>query len=171
MTVHTGKSEVRIIQNKSFIGPLLPVKMGDTVLKYVTFSDVLDVRIDNKLSWKCQVNKVCKNYSKNIGMIKRLRYLSPRLLEEIYCKTFIPQISYCMLVWGNCSDALFAQLENQHIKAARIIYKVPEKVCDHNVLIMVKWQNLRYIIKEDLHQKCSKLVKILVTIDFQATLQ
>ena len=48
-TAHTGKSEVLIIQNKSFIGPLLPVKMGDTVLKYVTFSDVLGVRIDNKL--------------------------------------------------------------------------------------------------------------------------
>ena len=28
LTVHTGKSKVLIIQNKSFIGPLLPVKMG-----------------------------------------------------------------------------------------------------------------------------------------------
>ena len=99
--------------------------MGDTVLKYVTFSDVLGVRIDNKLSWKCQVNKLCKTYSKKIGMIKRLRYLSPSLLEEIYYKTVIPQISYCMLVWGNCSDALFTQLENQHFRAARIIYMVP----------------------------------------------
>ena len=42
-----------------------------------------------------------------------------------------------MLVWGNCSDALFTQLENQHIRAARIIYKVPEKVCNHNVLMQV----------------------------------
>ena len=69
LTVHTGKSEVLIIQNKSFIGPLLPVRMGDTVLKYVTFSDMLGVRIDNKLSWKCQVNKLCKTYNKKIGMI------------------------------------------------------------------------------------------------------
>ena len=112
LTVHTGKSEVHIIQNKSFIGPLLPVKMGDTVLKYVRLSDVLGVRIDNKLSWKCQVNKLCKIYSKKIGMIKRLRYLSPSLLEEIFYKTVIPQISYCMLVWRNCSDALFTTLYN-----------------------------------------------------------
>ena len=115
------------------------------MLKYVTFSDVLGVRIDNKQSWKCQVNKLCKTYSKKIGMIKRLRYLSPSLLEEIYYKTVIPQISYCMLVWGNCSDALFTQFENQHIRAARIIYMVPEKVCNHNVLRMVKWQNLGYL--------------------------
>ena len=36
-----------------------------------------------------------------------------------------------MLVWGNCSDALFTQLENQHIRTASIIYKVPEEVCNH----------------------------------------
>ena len=45
LTVHTGKSEVLIIQNKSFVGPLRPVKMGDTVLKYVTFSDVSELAI------------------------------------------------------------------------------------------------------------------------------
>ena len=39
-----------------------------------------------------------------------------------------------MSAWGNCSDALFMQLENQHIGVARIIDKVPEKVCNHNVL-------------------------------------
>ena len=38
LTVYTRKGEVLIIQNKSFMGPLLPIKMGATVLKYVTFS-------------------------------------------------------------------------------------------------------------------------------------
>ena len=156
---YTGKSEVLIIQNKSFIGPLLPVKMGDTVLKYVTFSDVLGVRIDNKLSWKCQVNKLYNTYSKKIGMIKSLRYLSPSLLGDIYYKTVMPQISNCMLVWGNCSDALFTQLENQHIRARRIIYKVPEKVCNRNVLRTVKWQNLGYIYKRRLASEMFKIVK------------
>ena len=159
LTVYTGKSEVLIIHNKSFKGPLLPVKMGDTVLKYVTLSDVLGVRIDNKLCWKCQANELCKTYSKKIGMIKRLRYLSPSLLEEIYYKIVIPQISYCMLVWGSCSDALFTQLENEHIRAARIIYKVSEKVCNHNVLRTVKWQNLEYIYKRRLASEMFKIVK------------
>ena len=35
---------------------------------------------------------------------------------------------------GNCSDALITQLENQHIRAARIIYEIPEKICNHDVL-------------------------------------
>ena len=133
--------------------------MGDTVLKYVTFSDVLGVRIDNKLRWKCQVNKLCKTHSKKIGMIKRLRYLSPSLLEEIYYKTVIPQISYCMLAWRNCSDALFTQLENQYTRAAKIIYNVPENVCNHNVLRTVKWQNLGYIYKRRLASEMFKIVK------------
>ena len=64
-----------------------------------------------------------------------------------------------MLVWGNCSETLFTQLENQHIRTARIIYKVSEKVCNHNVLRTVKWQNLGYIYKRRL---ASDMFKILI---------
>ena len=64
-----------------------------------------------------------------------------------------------MLVWGNCSDALFTQLENQHIRAARTIYKIPEKVCTHDVLRTVKWQNLGYIYKRRLASEMFKIVK------------
>ena len=64
-----------------------------------------------------------------------------------------------MLVWGNCSDTLFTQLENQHIRAARIIYKVPEKVCNHDVLRTVKWENLGYIYKRRLAPEMFKIVK------------
>ena len=77
------------------------------------------------------------------------------LLEEIYCKTVIPQISYCILVWGNCSDALFTQLKNQHIRAARVIYKVTEKACVRTV----KWQNLGYIYKRRLASEMFKIVE------------
>ena len=77
-----------------------------------------------------------------------------------------------MLVWGNCSDALFTQLKNQYIRTARIIYKVPEKVCSHNILGTVKWQNLGYTYKRRLASVLFKIVKDpVVTIDFQATLQ
>ena len=31
LTIHTGKSEVMIIQQQPFIGPLLPVKFGDNI--------------------------------------------------------------------------------------------------------------------------------------------
>ena len=88
-------------------------------------------------------------------MIERLRHLFLSLLEEIYCKTVIPQISYCILVWGNCSDALFTQLKNQHIRAARVIYKVTEKVCVRTV----KWQNLGYIYKRRVGSKMFKIVE------------
>ena len=64
-----------------------------------------------------------------------------------------------MLVWGNCSDALFTQLENQHIRAARTVYKIPEKVCTHDVLRTVKWQNLGYIYKRRLASEMFKIVK------------
>ena len=56
-------------------------------------------------------------------------------------------------------DALFTQQENQYIRAARIMYKVPEKVCNHNVLRTVKQQNLGYIYKRRLASEMLKIVK------------
>ena len=64
-----------------------------------------------------------------------------------------------MLAWRNCSDALFTQLENQYTRAAKIIYNVPENVCNHNVLRTVKWQNLGYIYKRRLASEMFKIVK------------
>ena len=54
---------------------------------------------------------------------------------------------------------MFTQLENQHIRAARIIYKVPGKVCNHNVLRTVKWQNLGHIYKRRLASEMFTIVK------------
>jgi hypothetical protein len=36
----------------------------------------------------------------------------------------VPQVTYCVSVWGSFSKSLFDTLESLHIKAARILRKV-----------------------------------------------
>ena len=36
LTIHPAKSEIMIVSNKRFIGPLFPVKLGDNIIKVVT---------------------------------------------------------------------------------------------------------------------------------------
>ena len=51
-----------------------------------------------------------------------MRQLPPKVLEEIYFKSIIPAVIYCILVWGNCSSALLNSLNPIHDRAARLIY-------------------------------------------------
>ena len=57
LTLHSGKSEVMIIQRDQFVGPLLPVTHGGTQIDYTTKTKLVGVVIDNKLTWKDQLEK------------------------------------------------------------------------------------------------------------------
>ena len=73
--------------------------------------------------------------------------LPPKLLEEIYLKTIISQLPYCIAVWGNFAVAMFTEIVRLDIKVARIIHKIPEDILDCNVLDHIKWQDLGYLYK------------------------
>ena len=53
-----------------------------------------------------------------------MKYQPVKTLQEIYFKTIIPSLTFCILIWGNCSTALFSSLESTHSKAAGIIYNL-----------------------------------------------
>ena len=147
LTVHTKKSKVMILQQRRLIGPLLPVKMNQKCLEYVTSEKVLGIKIDEKLSWKEHTDTVVKSMSSKICMLKRLKYLPSKMLEEIYYKTVIPATTYCISVWGSCPEATSKRVEKQHIRAAKVIYRLNKSIKDENVLAAVNWQDLGYIYK------------------------
>ena len=125
--------------------------------------------MDHRLSWREHVNDVIKSLSRQLCVLKSMRYLSSQLLEEIYFKTIIPQITYCIGVWGSCSGSMFAEIERLHVKAGRTIHKIPRNVSDFDVLDLIKWQDLGYLykrrlaievfkVKEDLNNRLSSFV-------------
>ena len=61
-------------------------------------------------------DKLCKSYRKKLGALRRMPRLSPKELEEIYFKTVVSGVSYCIPVWGGCTAPLFNKLEDIHSK-------------------------------------------------------
>ena len=59
----------------------------------------------------------------------------------------MPSVTYGISVWGKCSPIIFKDLEDTHVRAARIIHKIPETVPDHWVLDNVNWKNTFYLYK------------------------
>ena len=106
------KSEVMIIRKNTFISPLLPVRSGNMIIKYTNTTTILGITIDNRITWKQQVDKVSKSFSAKIRVLKKLRFLKQKQLEEIYYKTIIPEVTYCISVWGTALLLYLTTLKN-----------------------------------------------------------
>ena len=147
LSLHPGKSEAMLISTTTPVGPLQLLKYGSNSVEFVDSTRCLGIEIDNKLSWSCHINNICKTYLKKLGAMKRMPRLPSKILEEIYFKTVIPGVTYCISVWGNCSTPLFNKLEEIHVKAARFIHRLPSSNDNSTQLQKLKWQPLSHIYK------------------------
>ena len=93
LTIHSGKSEVMVLNRNSFCGPLKPVTLGDKILSYVNSSVCLEVVIDSKLSCSLR-SPLCKSFSRKLKNLKRLRVLPRRILKAIYFRSIVPSVTY-----------------------------------------------------------------------------
>ena len=138
LTIHSGKSEVMVINRNSPIGPLKPVVFGNKTLSYVNTSTCLGVVIDSKLSWQPQITAVCKTFSQKVKYLKRLRVLPKKVLEAIYFRSIVPSATYGILV-------LLHNVERIHLRAAKIIYSLVD--VNLETLKYIRWQPLLNVYK------------------------
>lgn len=150
LTVHTGKTVAMLISLHAFVGPMRPLMFGDSYIYFHTKSTCLGVEIDNKLNWKPQVKALHVKFGGKLKFLKRFKGLPSSVLEEIYFKGVVPSITYCIAIWGSCAPATFEVLEHLHLKAAKLIHKLPSETPDSDVLDRVKWKPLGYIYKRRL---------------------
>ena len=75
LTTHPDKTEAMIISQKSFIGPIQALKLGDHYVKFVTKSDCLGMTVDNNLNWKAQVEKASKTLNSKLKILRRMKCL------------------------------------------------------------------------------------------------
>ena len=147
LTVHTGKTVAMLISSHAFVGPLRPLIFGNSFIYFSTKSTCLGVEIDYKLNWKPQVKTLHAKFGGKLTFLKKFKALPSSVLEKIYFKGIVPSITYCIAIWGSCSPSTFNILEHLHLKAAKLIHKLPSETSDTDVLDLVKWKPLAYIYK------------------------
>ena len=111
LRINSEKTEAMIISLRPFIIPLRPLRYGNKYIKFVRKSKCLGVIIDNSLRWNRQVEHMVKSYGAKLSQLKRIKHLPKHVLEEIYYKSIIANIMYCIAVWETCSPSLFRDLE------------------------------------------------------------
>ena len=74
-------------------------------------------------SWKIVSEKGYEPCDK-LKMLKRMKFLQVKQLEDIYYKMILPNIMYSISVWVSCSLAFIEDIDKLHNKAARPIHDI-----------------------------------------------
>ena len=92
------------------------VTFDTTILDEVSSITFLGVCVDNKLSWKCHINNICKTISRNIGVMNKLKYCLPT-----FCiKNALLKLNTTVLkLWGPCLGQHISNMFRQTLSTAK----------------------------------------------------
>ena len=84
----------------------------------------LGITIDSNLNWNEHVQNIHRYISRNVGILYKLKdYITERSLFILYNSLILSHITYCNIVWGNCSLTKINSLLLLQKKSLRIITK------------------------------------------------
>ena len=66
-----------------------------------------------------------ENATLKLAVLKRIKFLPRSISESIYFNLIIPSVVYNIVAWGSVSSALMEDIERIHIRALKIVYKLP----------------------------------------------
>ena len=149
---HESKTEAMIISRSVFIGPLPAFRYGTKTIELKSSSKCLGLTI-NKLSWQNHIGNVCNLFNKKLAVLKRIKFLPQSTLESIYFNSIIPSVVYNIVVWGSVSPSLMEDIERIHMRAIRIVCKLPMSTPADEIRKLRQWNPISlYYIKRLLVQ-------------------
>ena len=98
------------------------INIDNIKIKIVLSNKFLGVTIDHKFSWKTQIADVCKNVSRCIGLLDKVKsILSTRILNSLYSSLVEPHFTYCVEVWRNTYRTYLQSIYKKQKRAIRIL--------------------------------------------------
>ena len=145
---HPKKCEAMILHRGRFTGPLKELTLAQHTIEWVTHSRLLGVLIDDQLNWSKHVSVVKKGFVDKLNLLKRSKFLPKNMLLDLYFRVIMPSIVYGISVWGGLTNKEgFKALEALHCRAARIIFELPWKMSNADVMKKANWSSLAFMYK------------------------
>ena len=129
LSLNLQKTKYMVFSNSLNTLPI-NIVFDNTPLENVSHTKFLGLIVDNKLSWKYHIDKICKTISRNIGIINKLKFhFPPSTLLTLYSSLILPYLNYGILAWGNTQQTSLNRLLLLQKKSLRIIYN--SAICSH----------------------------------------
>ena len=105
----------------------LKLNVNGTGIKSYDSITMLGVDIDNALNFSGHISNIWEKSSQRVGVISRLRSLTPQTAElQLFKGSILPYLTYFSTVWNFCKARDSRKLERVQERALRAIY------CDSN---------------------------------------
>ena len=139
LSLNVAKTEYQLIGTKQNLKKVLDQKpiihILDSPIKQVFQCKNLGVILDENLSWKSNIDAICKKISSGIYALKRMTdFVDRKTLISVYNAIIHPYFTYCCEVWDVFGETQSMRLQKLHNKAARIIVNVPSDSDQETVL-------------------------------------
>ena len=126
MIPHPEKCKAMIVQRQSsFFGPIQVLRLGNNDIEWTISEILLRVQVDNKLSRSDHAANVAKSFASKLSLLRRIRFLPRKQLEDFYTKVIPPSVTYGLIVWGSCHKTHLNNLEKLYARADKIVYGLP----------------------------------------------
>ena len=145
LTLNVDKTKLMIFGTNHMIDKCsnVTVSYEGNVIEKVDEFKYLGVTFDSKLTWSTHVNNVCKNVSKRIGVIRRVKYFLPnKTTMRLSNALIMPQFDYGSLVWNNFSLEQHKRLQVLHNQLARTILSADIRTPVRDLMDSLKWLKL-----------------------------
>ena len=130
---------------------------ADTPLSTVESATLLGLDLDCKLSFSNHIEKLCKNISSRIAVLRKIRGFVPlRQRIQYYNSVIRPIMSYGSVIWSNCDKELLNRVFKLQKRAARVILYADRLAPSVELFNKLSWIPFYEQCKID---KCSILYK------------
>ena len=101
---------------------MLLLTLNNEKLTVVSSDKILEIHIDNNLTWTDHTNAVAKKIASNLWLLSRIKeYLSTDQRVQFYKAYIQPHIDYCNSVWGGTSQRNLDRIYRLQKRACKII--------------------------------------------------
>ena len=104
---------------------------------------LLGTTVDEKLTWTPHILELKKSFAKNLGLLKKSRFLPRSVRQDLYFKVILPSVAYGLILWGSCCNSdLFQSLERLYCRTVRPIFNLPKDMASAEVPQLDQWPTL-----------------------------
>ena len=120
------------------------ITIGDKCLKHVSEADYLGLRIDDSLSWKPQISKLCKNIGAKISELKYMStFANKEMLLYFYETNIQPVIDYGITLWSRVPKKILFKIQKLQNTCSRIITKKHDYIIrGKDIVKELTWMNI-----------------------------
>jgi hypothetical protein len=128
------KTEVMVFSNS--VNIVLPAIIFDTqLLNIVDDHTHLGITFNSSCRWNAHIATIIKRCTKQIGTLRKFKYLlSRRNLSKIYTTFIRPVLEYASEVWDGCGQVNSERLDRLQLEVGRIVTGLPVFVSSESIL-------------------------------------